>query len=266
MFEARYDPNTRRTPDERVAQLDGSAWVVWGAHQLAVAAPGRAVELLTPLQPMLVRSATRLMSVIDSRTHLPKASSDYWELVEHSVTLGTAASVLAGLRSATEVLPLVGEPLLAEQTRAAAESLSAAVHGQFGAAGYPRLLDDSAADAAVTFLAAPIGPAGADDAVLTAMARAQAEMSRPAGGVAPGVGWKDDGISWTPETALFAAAWAASGHRDRAESLLGWLGDHRTDAGSFPEKVLYDGRPAAVAPLAWTAALVVIARHELVHA
>ena len=138
-------------------------------------------------------------------------------------------------------------------------------HGQFGAAGYPRLLDDPAADAAVTFLAAPIGPAGADDAVLSAMARAQAEMSRPAGGVAPGVGWKDDGISWTPETALFAAAWAASGHRDRAEELLGWLGAHRTDAGSFPEKVLYDGRPAAVAPLAWTAALVVIARHELVH-
>ncbi len=103
------------------------------------------------------------------------------------MTLGTAASVLAGLRSATEVLPLVGEPVLAEQTRAAAESLSAAVHDQFGAAGYPRLLDDSAADAAVTFLAAPIGPAGADDAVLTAMARAQAEMSRPAGGVAPGV-------------------------------------------------------------------------------
>jgi GH15 family glucan-1,4-alpha-glucosidase len=265
VFEARYDPNTRRTPDERVAQLDGSAWVVWGARQLAAAAPGRAVELLTPLKPMLVRSATRLMAVIDSRTHLPKASSDYWELVERSVTLGTAASVLAGLRSATEVLPLVGEPVLAERTRAAAESLSAAVHDQFGAAGYPRLLDDSAADAAVTFLAAPIGPAGADDSVLTAMARAQAEMSRPAGGVAPGVGWKDDGISWTPETALFAAAWAASGHRDRAEELLGWLGAHRTDAGSFPEKVLYDGRPAAVAPLAWTAALVVIARHELVH-
>ncbi len=43
----------------------------------------------------------------------------------------------------------------------------------------------------------------------------------------------------------------------------GWLGSHRTAAGSFPEKVLHDGRPAAVAPLAWTAALVVIARHEL---
>ena len=44
------------------------------------------------------------------------ASSDYWELVERSVTLGTAASVLAGLRSATEVLPLVGEHALAERT------------------------------------------------------------------------------------------------------------------------------------------------------
>ena len=48
VFEARYDPATRRTPDERVAQLDGSAWVVWGAHQLALAAPDRAVELSDP--------------------------------------------------------------------------------------------------------------------------------------------------------------------------------------------------------------------------
>ena len=265
-FEARYDLRTRRTPDDRVAQLDGSAWSVWGGHQLALAAPDRAVELLTPLRPMFLLSTQRLLASLDADTLLPMASSDYWELVERSVTLGTAASVLAGLRSATEVLPLVGEHALAERTRAAAQSLAGQVHEQFGARGYPRMLDDPAADAAVTFLAAPIGGPGADDAVLTAMGRAQTAMARPAGGVAPGVQWKDDGISWTPETALFAAAWAASGERDRAEALLGWLGEHRTDAGSFPEKVLFDGRPAAVAPLAWTAALVVIARHELVHA
>jgi glucoamylase len=265
-FEARYDLRTRRTPDERVAQLDGSAWVVWGAHQLAVAAPDRAAVLLQPLRGMLVRSAQRLLACVDPATGLPTASSDYWELVERSVTLGTAASVLAGLRSATDVLPLVGETALAERTRAAGDALATQVHGQFGGLGYPRMLTDSDADAAVTFLAAPIGGPGADDGVLAAMGRAQTAMARPAGGVAPGVGWKDDGISWTPETALFAAAWAASGEHERAESLLRWLGDHRTDAGSFPEKVLYDGRPAAVAPLAWTAALVVIARHELVHA
>lgn len=265
-FEARYDLSTRRAPDGRVAQLDGSAWSVWGAHQLALAAPERAVELLMRLRPMLLLSSQRLLASLDTRTLLPVASSDYWELVERSVTLGTAASVLAGLRSATEVLPLVGEPALAQRTRAAAESLATQVHGQFGARGYSRLLDDSGADAAVTFLAAPICGSGVDAAVLSAMGRAQVAMSRPAGGVAPGVRWKDDGISWTPETALFATAWAASGDRGRAERLLGWLGEHRTDAGSFPEKVLYDGRPAAVAPLAWTAALVVIARDELTHA
>lgn len=265
-FEARYDLSTMRSPDERVAQLDGSAWVVWAARQLAVAAPDRAAELLEPLRELVVRSATRLMAVLDPANGLPMPSSDYWELVEQSVTLGTAAAVLAGLRSAAEVLPLLGEQALAERTAAAAESLGAQVHGQFGSKGYPRMLDDPGADAAVTFLAAPIGAPVTDAAVLAAMGRAQVAMARPAGGVAPGVGWKDDGISWTPETALFAAAWAASGEHDRAEQLLRWLGDHRTDAGSFPEKVLYDGRPAAVAPLAWTAALVVIARHELVHA
>ena len=109
----------------------------------------------------------------------------------------------------------------------------------------------------------PIGPTEPDLEVLSALERAQSSMARPAGGLAPGAGWKRDGISWTPETALFAAAWAASGHPEKAEALLRWLGEHRTAAGSFPEKVLHDGRPAAVAPLAWTAALVVIARHEL---
>jgi len=265
-FEARYDLRTRRTPDQRVAQLDGSAWSIWGAQQLSLAAPDRAAELLTPLRPMLRLSASRLIASLDARTQLPMAASDYWELVERSVTLGTAASVLAGLRSATVVLPLVGETALAQRTAAAAESLATSVHGQFGPKGYPRMLDDPAADAAVTFLAAPIGGGPIDHGVLTAMGHAQTAMTRPAGGVAPGAQWKDDGISWTPETALFAAAWAASGERDRAEALLRWLGAHRTDAGSFSEKVLYDGRPAAVAPLAWTAALVVISRHELVHA
>ena len=185
-FEARYDLRTRRTPDERVAQLDGSAWVVWGAHQLAASAPDRAGELLVPLRQMLVRSAERLIASLDAKTAAADGLLDYWELVERSVTLGTAASVLAGLRSATEVLPLVGEHALAARTGAAAASLATQVHGQFGPLGYPRMLDDSAADAAVTFLAAPIGGSGVDDGVLTAMGRAQVAMARPGGGVAPG--------------------------------------------------------------------------------
>ena len=235
----------------------------WGASQLAAAVPDRAVELLAPLRPMLVRCARRLLASLDVTTALPPVSSDYWELVEEVLTLGTAAAVLAGLRSVTDVLPFVGEMALRDRTGAAADLLAGEVRRRFGPHGYPRLLGGSAADAAVTFLVAPIGPTKVDVEVLTAIERAQAALSRPAGGLAPGAAWKEDGISWTPETALFAAAWAATGHRSKAESLLRWLGDHRTDAGSFPEKVLHDGRPAAVAPLAWTASLVVIARHEL---
>jgi hypothetical protein len=33
--------------------------------------------------------------------------------------------------------------------------------------------------------------------------------------------------------------------------------------GSFPEKVLWDGQPAAVAPLAWTAALAILTIESL---
>ena len=265
-FEARYDITSRRPPDDRVAQLDGTGWSLWAASQLAAHAPDRAAELLAPVRPMLVRSSRRLLASLDSETALPPASSDYWELVERTLTLGTAAAVLAGLRSAGQVLPLVGEMALADRTRTASDLLARQVRTHFGPLGYPRLLGGSAADAAVTFLVAPIGPTEADVEVLSALDRAQTSMVRPAGGLAPGADWRNDGVSWTPETALFAAAWAATGHRSRSQALLTWLGEHRTDAGSFPEKVLHDGRPAAVAPLAWTASLVVIAQHELARA
>lgn len=265
-FEARYDITSLRPPDDRAAQLDGTGWSLWAASQLATHAPDRAVELLARVRPMLVRSSRRLLASLDAHTALPPASSDYWELVERTLTLGTAAAVLAGLRSASHVLPLVGEMALADRTRAASDLLATQVRRHFGPEGYPRQLGGSAADAAVTFLVAPIGQTEADVEVLTAVDRAQTSMLRPAGGLAPGADWKNDGVSWTPETALFAAAWAATGHRSKSEILLAWLGEHRTDAGSFPEKVLHDGRPAAVAPLAWTASLVVIARHELARA
>src|SRR5699024_49610 len=80
------------------------------------------------------------------------------------------------------------------------------------------------------------------------------ELARGGGGIAPGASWRDDGISWTPSTSLLALALARAGEHDQAREVLGWLADHRTEAGSLPEKVLFDGRPAAVAPLAWTAA------------
>src|SRR5665648_525805 len=84
-----------------------------------------------------------------------------------------------------------------------------------------------------------------------------------AGGLAPGAGWAADGVSWTPTTAVFALTAAASGQVDRAESWLDWLDAHRTPRGALPEKVLADGSPSAVAPLAWTCALVLLTLDEL---
>lgn len=261
-FEARYDPWTLRSPDDRAAQLDGAGWVLWAARELRTWAPGRP-GLLDPLAPMLARATTRLLGSREPRTGLPAPSSDYWELEEDDLTLGTASVVLAGMRCAADLLPGLGEPALGDRAAHAAEALDSRLRATFGAEGWPRTLGSGAADAAVTFLAPPVGAlAGADD-LQVSLARSWQATLRPAGGVAPGAAWKEDGISWSPETALYALAWAATGATERATRTLGWLADHRTEAGSYSEKVLHDGRPAAVAPLAWTAALVVLARHEL---
>ena len=66
-----------------------------------------------------------------------------------------------------------------------------------------------------------------------------------------------------PETLLFALAFAANGERERAAHLLEWTAGHRTKLGAIPEKVCFDGRPAHVAPLAWSAALVVLTLDKL---
>ena len=50
---------------------------------------------------------------------------------------------------------------------------------------------------------------------------------------------------------------------EEGESVLDWLTEHRTSAGSLPEKISADGDPVSVAPLSWTAANVIITLDEL---
>ena len=88
---------------------------------------------------------------------------------------------------------------------------------------------------------------------------AAARMRRPAGGLAPGSGWRDDGVSWTPETALMAWSALSLEMEEEGTRMLSWLESHRTGAGALPEKVLADGAPAGPAPLAWTCALILLA-------
>ncbi|TQL52347.1 glycoside hydrolase family 15 [Ornithinicoccus hortensis] len=267
---ARYLPDgSGPVPDGRGLQEDGPGWSLWAAREVLEAeAPATRRSVATTLTPLVTRSTARILGQLDPVTGLPLPSPDYWEVPERRLTLGIAATSLAGLEAAAELdaAGLIDPAAWAEVgvdpsslDRRAAD-LRVAVEAAFGPE-FPRHAGGRP-DAAVTFLLPPFTRCplpGADAARLAALP----EMERPAGGVAPGAGWRRDGISWTPQTALQALASAATGDRASALAWLDWLDAHRTEAGSLPEKVLFDGQPAAVAPLAWTSALVLISLDEL---
>lgn len=127
---------------------------------------------------------------------------------------------------------------------------------------FARYTDGHDRDAASAFLLPPFQPAAVDGALSAWRAWAD-EMTRPAGGLAPGAGWPDDGISWTPQTALYGLTAAWAGDAETSRSWLTWIDKHRTPSGAIPEKVLADGSPTAAAPLAWSAACVVLAAARL---
>ncbi len=256
-FEARYLPDGSGTPDGRAPQTDGTGWALWGLERVARALPAdEALETLTRLRPMIERSVAGILRLLDNPSGLPPASPDYWEVSESELTLGTVAPLAAGLSSAARSLAVLGDAAASGAADQAARRLRSAIDRHF--AGYPRHLRGDDTDAAIAFLLPPYTSSSTPE-VVAALELAEPRLRRPAGGLAPGQGWKQDGISWTPETALFALAMAGAGQTDSAERILTWLAGHRTAARSLPEKVLHDGSPAAVAPLGWTASLVLLA-------
>lgn len=271
-FQARYLPDESGVPDERGTQLDGGAWYLWAAAEWYAAADRdtRAATLAT-LEPSLGAALAAIEASVDPASGMPRPSPDYWEVRETRTTLGVVAPMLLGTRSAQELAQSVeagpegARPAWATALEARAATVEAlldrAVATRFAPLGYPRHDGGRVKDAAVAFLMPPFA-AGSPD-VTDAWVDAAQGMARPAGGLAPGAGWKSDGISWTPQTALFALTAAGSGRVEEATSRLDWLDAHRTDAGSLPEKVLWDGRPADLAPLAWTASLVLLTLDEL---
>lgn len=253
-YEARYVPGTDRAPDDRARQFDGTGLVLWAAAEVVATAPReRRTAVRERLAGLISTSQRVLLASTGDGAVMPPVSPDYWEVHERSVTLGIMAATLAGLRAGAE---LTGE----DRARRAAETFRSLLTETFGAHGYQRHRRGGGADSALAFLDATgchgIAPA---DQLLSL----RQELARPGGGIAPGASWKADGISWTPSTSLLALALARSGRTTEAVELLIWLAQHRTEAGSLPEKVLFDGRPAAVAPLAWTAANVLLALDAL---
>ena len=254
-FEARYT-SSGRVPDHRPAQADGAGWFLWAAGRL-LADGVSAANLRDRLGAPLARAASRLLEITDTPSHLPAASPDYWEVSETVLTLGTAAPVLLGLEAATALTRAgidLGGPAQALAERVAA--VRSAMERHFAPA-WGRPLRRNDVDATIALVLPPFTQplTGARAVRQTATER----MRRPAGGLAPGAGWRDDGVSWTPETALMAWSALSLGMDEEGTRLLAWLEAHRTAAGALPEKVLADGAPAGPAPLAWTCALILLA-------
>ena len=254
-FEARYT-SSGRVPDHRPAQADGAGWFLWAAGRL-LADGVPAADLHDRLGTPLTRAASRLLGITGTPSHLPAASPDYWEVAETVLTLGTAAPVLLGLEAATALTRAgidLGGPAQALAERVTA--VRSAMERNFAPA-WGRHLRRNDVDATIALVLPPFTQplTGARAVRQTATER----MRRPAGGLAPGAGWRDDGVSWTPETALIAWSALSLGMEEEGTRLLAWLEAHRTAAGALPEKVLADGAPAGPAPLAWTCALILLA-------
>jgi GH15 family glucan-1,4-alpha-glucosidase len=264
VFAARYLPDGSGVPDDRPAQLDGVGWALWAlAAVVETRPPADRPVLLARYRSLLDRSAAAAQQAVANPRALPPASPDYWERQERQPTLATAALVQAGLLAAERLYATGADPR-ARQVADGADRLGAAIARSFAAGGYPRHPGGpgSSVDLGVVFLLPPFATAARPD-VVAAWRSAPRHLLRPAGGLAPGGSWPDDGVSWTTATSSYALAAAAVGDRPTAVAWLRWLGDHRTAAGSLPEKVLADGRPAAVAPLAWSAAAVVLSAAAL---
>ncbi|HEV7932926.1 MAG TPA: glycoside hydrolase family 15 [Actinomadura sp.] len=266
MWAARYHPDGSAVTDGRRVQLDSLGWVLWAVwfQWIQNRKDPRGPAGLSELWPMVRRAADRLSASLGA-DGLPPPSSDYWERGPSSEqdprrpTLGVVAPVLTGLRAAEALARERGAAPEAGRWHTAAGRLSAAISRQFAPYGYPRSpVAHGRMDAAVTFLAPPF--ARPDPGVGAAVRTAAGRLRLPGGGVLPGELWAGDReVAWTPETAMFALAAAASGDHGEAAGWLEWLAAHRTSLGVLPEKVDEHGRPAAVAPLGWTASLVLLA-------
>lgn len=283
-FAARYKLDGSGVPDHRPRQADAPGWVLWALDQLAddpgyAALPrgrvpdGTGLGLDGRTRRMADLSLARLLGDTRDGTRLPPVTPDYWEVPQSAVSLGEVAPMLAGMEAATHLYSRLGDPARAAAARRAAGRFGALVVRAFGPT-FQRYREVGGRDAAVAMLMPPFvvstpgygtEPGESGRRIAAAWTAYQDNAERPGGGLAPGEWWWRIGESWTPETALVAYTAAASGRTVVARRWLDWLTAHRTPWGSMPEKVLPEGQPAGPAPLAWTAALVVLTAYELDH-
>lgn len=277
-FRARDLLSGGEPPHGRAPQTDGAGWALWAVAQLLHEPPNpHRDQVDAPMAPVIAASAATELApfrgLIDSAVGfirrevqvgggLSAPSADYWERRESQTTLATVAAHRLGLGSAAILYAALGDDQQEQVAQTAATELDDRLHAAFAPAGYQRYRRDGGVDAATCLLLPPF-TAQVEAGVLEACQSYQQQAVRGAGGLAPGAGWRDDGVSWTPETSLVALTAAATADRSRAGGWLDWLDRQRVAWGSLPEKVQPDGSPAGPAPLAWSGANVLLALDHL---
>jgi GH15 family glucan-1,4-alpha-glucosidase len=258
VFQARYFTDGSGVPDARGEQTDGTGWVLWAAQRVVLSVGAeQQTEILGRLRRLVDVSTAAALRLTDRPGGLPLPSPDYREKPNRRLSLGTAAPLALGLHAAADLQKRLGNTDSATRAQQRGDRLSLTIRTRFGIDDYPRYLGGGEPDAAVAFLLPPFA-AHTDPEVLADWKRASALIRRQGAGLAPGAGWRNDGISWTLQTALFALTAAATGDRELAQWRLDWISAHRTTYGALPEKVLSNEAPAGPAPLTWTAAMVVL--------
>lgn len=257
-WEARYEADGSPMLDGRAPQLDATGWFTWAVWFHTVTAPEDMEQKPEILWPAVSKAADAAAASLGP-DGLPPGGPDYWEISTWRPNLGTAAPLRTGLRASADLARQLGHDEKAARYADAAFALNQGIESNFAPLGYQRTTrPGSGADAAVNFLAPPFSPPQPD--VDNAIDAAAKKLRAPNGGMLPGEKWRQKPtVAWTPETAFFALSAAASGDDETADRWLAWLADHRTELGSFPEKVDGAGDPQAVAPLGWTSAAVLLA-------
>ncbi|NCD20710.1 MAG: glycoside hydrolase family 15 [Actinobacteria bacterium] len=257
-FAARSLPTGVAVGDGRRDQLDAVGYVLWATRHVLAEAPDASDQFA----PLVERATAHLMAA--TADGLPAPSSDSWEVAEERLTIGTAAAALMGLDSAAA---LSGDAAVAARR----DLLRDEILRTFGPGGFQRYANPSGslvsasrqgADANVALLLPPFQSEPVPGA-FDAWTRSVRLLREPAGGLSPGAGWRNDGVSWTPQTTLYAWVAAENGAEHLAAELLDWTDAHRTSSGAIPEKVTAEGQPRSVAPLTWSAANVVLAVQAL---
>src|SRR4029453_9424167 len=156
-WEARYRLDGQPLRDRRGSQLDANGWALWAVgvaapplaatllgaatvtprNGTAVAAPdgdGPAAALAVQVWPLVQRAADAAARAL-GHDGLPPKSPDYWE-TRSEVTLGTAAPLLAGLRSAADLGRQNNHLAEADRWTAAADRLATAIRATFGTTRY----------------------------------------------------------------------------------------------------------------------------------